>query len=368
MSAEHGTAVRQGLLRRHGGKLAASLVVGGGFAWVLHAGALPLIPPRESFSHVSWAMVGLYVALWTLVHFVRAARWHWLLVPMTNVPLRSIVAVSWIGFAAIVLFPLRAGEAVRPLMIRKRADVSGWAATGTIAAERIIDGLFLSLMLLAGLATATPLSPLPDRIGNLPVSPTIVPRAATGALLLFAAAFVTMGVFYWRRAWARRTTERVIGVVSPKLAAWLSDRVEHVANGLAFLPNARHTVPFVATTAAYWLLNSLGTQLISRGAGFDTFTYGEACVATGVVALGLLVPNAPGFFGAYQLSFYAALAVFYGEDLVTGQGAALVFIVYTAQLLITVGGAAIGALLDPGAARAVTLDSAENLARSPSEV
>jgi hypothetical protein len=367
LSAEATERPAPGFLRKHGGKLALSLMVGGAFAWVLHAGALPLIPPRESFANVSWTMVGLYVALWTFVHFVRAARWHWLLVPMTTVPLRSIIAVSWIGFAAIVLLPLRAGEAVRPLMIRKRADVSGWAATGTIAAERIIDGLFLSLMLLAGLATATPLSPLPDHIGNLKVSPTIVPRAAAGALVLFALAFVTMGVFYWRREWARRTTGKIVGIVSPKLATWLSDRVEHVASGLAFLPNARHTVPFVAATAAYWLLNSLGTELVSRGAGFEAFTYSEACVATGVVALGLLVPNAPGFFGAYQLSFYAALAVFYREDLVTGQGAALVFIVYTAQLFITIGGAGLGVLLDPGVARAATLAEPENLARSPRE-
>jgi len=367
LSAEAAERPRAGLLRKHAGKLVVSLAVGGAFAWVLHAGALPLIPPRESFAGVSWTTVGLYIALWTLVHFVRAARWHWLLVPMATVPLRSIVAVSWIGFAAILLLPLRGGEMVRPLMIRKRSDVSGWAAMGTIAAERILDGLFLSLMLLAGLATATPLSPLPDRIGNLGVSPAIVPRAATFALVLFAVAFVTMGVFYWRREWARETTGKVVGLVSPKLATWLSDRVEHVANGLAFLPNARHTVPFVAATAAYWLLNSLGTQLISRGAGFSAFTYSEACVATGVVALGLLVPNAPGFFGAYQLSFYAALAVFYREELVTGPGAALVFIVYTAQTFITVGGAAFGALLDPGAARAVTLEDTENLARRPTE-
>jgi len=357
-----------GFFSKHGGKLITSLVIGAAFAWLMHKGALPLLPPRESFARVSWTMVGVYLALWSLVHFVRAARWHYLLAPMTRVSLKSIIAVSWIGFAAILLLPLRAGEAVRPLMIRKRSDVSGWAATGTIAAERILDGLFLSLMLLAGLSLAKPLDPLPDHIGNLPVSPTIVPKAAWGALALFAVAFIVMGIFYWRREWARRTTESVIGVVSPKLATWLADKVEGVASGLRFLPESKYTVPFVLWTAVYWLLNSLGTQLIARGEGFDSFTYAEACVATGVVAIGILAPSAPGFFGAYQLSFFAAMAVFYREDLVTGQGAALVLIVYVAQIIVTVGGALVGFVLDPGAVRDIQLEpTSENLARSPRE-
>jgi hypothetical protein len=358
---------RRGFFGKHGGKLVLSLIVGGAFAWVLKAGKMPLTPPRESFANVNWWTVAAYAALWSFVHFVRAVRWHWLLAPVTQAKLRAIIAVSWIGFAAIVLLPLRAGEAVRPLMMRKRSAISGWAATGTIAAERIIDGLFLSLMLLAGLSLTTQLSPLPDHIGSLPISSKIVPRAAYGALVVFAVAFVVMGIFYWRRTWARRMTERVIGAASPKLATWLADRVEHVADGLRFLTDMRYTAPFVALTALYWLLNSAGTMLIARGAGFADFSYGQACVATGVVALGLLVPNAPGFFGAYQLSFYAALAVFYPGDLVVGPGAALVFIVYSVQLLITVGGAGIGALLDPGVTQNLGPDTAENLPRSPSQ-
>ena len=34
-------------LRRHGVKLIASLAVAGGFAWLLHRGALPLAPDKK---------------------------------------------------------------------------------------------------------------------------------------------------------------------------------------------------------------------------------------------------------------------------------------------------------------------------------
>jgi hypothetical protein len=82
---------------------------------------------------------------------------------------------------------------------------------------------------------------------------------------------------------------------------------------------------------------------------------------TGVVALGVLFPNAPGFFGAYQFSFYAALAVFYPPADVVGPGAACVLIVYTSQLLITIVGAFIGAALSRTHTRDVLRTAAENL-------
>ncbi|MBM4362346.1 MAG: flippase-like domain-containing protein [Deltaproteobacteria bacterium] len=343
-------------------QLAASLLVAGSAVWLLRAAALPIAPPAESFSRVRWWTVAGYLVLWSGVHVLRALRWRWLLDPLANVPLRRVLAASFVGFAAIALLPLRTGEAVRPLLVRTR-ELSGWAATGTIAAERIIDGLFLSGMLLAGLFASRPLDPLPDHIGDLPISAAVVPTAAYAALALFAVAFLLMGLFYARRDVARSLTERVVGLVSPALARWLAARVEHVASGLGFLPNFAVTSRFVALTAVYWLVNSAASWLVGWGAGIDGFSYAEACVTTGVVALGILTPNAPGFFGAYQFSFYAALAVYYPRDVVVGPGAALVLLVYASQMGITLAFALLGAALDPGGTRAALTaeDDAEKL-------
>jgi uncharacterized protein (TIRG00374 family) len=346
-------------LRRHGGKVILSLVLAGCFVWLLHAGALPMAPPKSSFARLRWESLGVYLGIWCLVHFVRAARWTYLLEPIAKVPLRRILATSFIGFAAIALLPVRTGEAVRPLLIRRKGQLSGWAATGTIAAERILDGLFLSLMLFAGLSVSKPLSPLPDHIGKLPISPSIVPKSAYVALAVFALAFIVMGIFYAQRAWARRMTERIVGAASPRLATWLADKVEHVADGLRFLPRLRYSVPFIVATAVYWLLNGLGNWLLARGVGLDGFTFSQACVLTGVVALGILVPNAPGFFGAYQFSMFAALALYCTTDDVQGPGAAYVLLTYGSQLFITIAGAFVGFLLDSqGVREAFATDSA----------
>jgi hypothetical protein len=333
---------RSGWLARHWLKLVASVAIAGAFVWLLQAGALPILPDQTAFSRMRWWTLPAYVGLWSVVHVIRAVRWRWLLQPIHPVPLRRVVAVAWIGFAAVLLLPFRTGEVVRPVLIRKRGEISGWAATGTVGAERVMDGFFMSVMLLVALLASTPLDPLPSSIGALPIPAAVVPGAAYSALALFAAAFTVMGLFYWRRDAARSVTERVVGLVSRRLAGWLSERVEKVASGLSFLPRWRYTLPFAVTTAVYWLLNAAASWLLAWGAGFTSMGYAEACVTMGVLALGILLPNAPGFFGAFQISIYAGFAMYFPPELVVGPGAAFVLLIYVSQIVITSVAAALG--------------------------
>jgi glycosyltransferase 2 family protein len=344
--SEHGTpAAGAGFFRRHRGKLLASLLLGGGFVWLLRAGALPLIPPAAALERMRWWTVPAYVALWVGVHTLRAVRWQWLLAPIRRVPLRTLLPVAFVGFAAILLLPLRTGEAVRPVLLHRRGGVSGWAATGTVAAERILDGLVLSCLLFAGLELSEPLDPLPDRIGELPVSPAVVPAAAYGALALFAVAFGVMALFYWRRRWARAATHRVVGIVSPRLAEWVASRVATVAEGFGFLPRPRALAPFVLCTLAYWLLNAASAWLLAWGCGFEGISFSVAMVVVGVIALGILAPSAPGFFGAFQMAAYAGFALYFPVRDVVSAGAAFVCFLYAAQVGITVAFAVASAWL-----------------------
>lgn len=335
-----GPGAGPGLLRRRAPALLASIAIGLGFLWLLRAGALPVIPSAESLARVpAWVPIA-YAFVWLAVLLLRAVRWYWLLLPLHPVSMRRVLTASFIGYGALLLLPFRMGELVRPALVREEGKLSGWAATGSAGAERVLDGLFLSVLLFVALLIARPLDPLPDRIGGLPVPAAVVPRAAYGMLAVFAAAFVAMGLFYFWRAAMRRLTERVVGVVSPRLAGFLASRVEHVAEGLRFLPSARYTGPFVAITAVYWGVNAAGIWLVCRGAGVSGLTFAEACVVMGVLALGVLVPNAPGFFGAFQISIYAGLAMFEPPALVMQEGGAAVFWLYVIQIGITLLGAA----------------------------
>lgn len=311
-------------------KLVASLFLAGCFIWILQRGGLPLIPDANARQHMVWVYLPAQLLLLAASTFLRTHRWKYLLEPLDQIPLRKVLGVGFIGFGYIAFAPFRMGELARPYMISRDTRVSFLQATGTVAAERIIDGLFITIILLIGLLTSTPLAQLPDHLGKLALPVSAVPKFAYSALALFTCAFIAMGLFYWARDFARRLTQAVVGLVSKKLADFLTDKVERTAEGLSFLPSTRSSIPFFRETILYWGLNVVYTWLSFRSCGLEA-TPSQAAVILGVMALGILVPSGPGFFGGYQLSAYCGLAMFFTEDIVLSKGSLYVFLSYTTQ-------------------------------------
>ncbi len=348
MSAEEQTP-RWELGRGFWPKLALSLVITAGLYLLLKHGALELMPAREKLARIDGSGIVLYVALFSAMHLVRAARWYLLLAPVQRVSLATVVRVALIGYMAIALLPFRMGEAARPLLIRRDAKLSAWAATGTVGAERLIDGLSISLLLLGALRLARPMDPLPDRIGDIEVPVRIVPSLALGAASTFAAGCLVMMVFYFRRAWAERVTLALLGRVSERFARWLSTRLAETASGLGFLTNPRYSAPFLVATLAYWLLNAASFWVLAEACRLSAIGYFQAIAVMGVVALGIVVPSTPGFFVAFQLGIYAGLAMYLSPDEVQGTGAIYAFYGYVLPIGLTVLFGAVAALLPPAA-------------------
>lgn len=347
-SGEEVVAGPRSVLRRRWPALVVSVALGACFVWLLEAGALPVIPSAEVRGAVRWWAVPAYTALYALLLLVRAVRFHWLVAPLYRMRLGEVVGINWVFFGALLLLPFRMGEAVRPALARREGKLSLWQGFGMVGAERVIDGFVSSAVLLAALVLARPRTPLPDHIGALPVPVALVPRLAYGMLAVFGAAFVAIALFYGWRGLARRLTERSLGLVSRRLGIWVADRVEHVAEGLRFLPRWRYAFPFLAATLAFWALNVLSLWILMLGCGLDGANLAQASAVIGVLALGTLLPGAPGFFGTFQLSVYAGLAMYFAPETVVGPGAAVVFWMYTVQLVLVVGG---GLIALPGSLR-----------------
>jgi glycosyltransferase 2 family protein len=311
----------------------ASVVLIGAFVWILARGGFPLLPPAGWFDTLQPVYFTAFCAAMVFNMLTRFARCHFLLAPLAKVPFRRVMTINAIGMALITYLPLRIGEMARPAMLREKGSLSAWAVTGTVGAERILDGLVFSGMLLVGLAVAKPQAVLPDHVGDLPVPVWVIPQTARIAALVFAVAFVIMAAFYWLRATARRWTEAVVGLVSPKLAKRLADIVERLSDGLRFLTNVRYSAPYLAVTivsvgSQIWALQQLGVAV-----GMPELSFAQATVVLGVMALGFSAPNAPGFFGMVQLALYAGLATYIAPEKVAHEGAVFVFLFYVVYLL-----------------------------------
>ena len=317
-------------------RVVISLLLATGFAWLLARGGLPLLPPKEALLRLPGSTLSQYFALLAGAALLRTYRWSFLIRPIAPEarPLR-IMGMSMVGFSAVFLLPLRSGEVVRPYLIARDRQVTFLQAAGTVGAERVIDGLVLTSLTFIALSVAQPISPLPSSLGDLPLPVAAVPAAVYSALLLFGGAFLLMTAFYFARVPARRLTKSVLGLISPRFGDWAAATLERLADGLSFLPSKGHLARFLVATLGCWFLGILAQWVLLVGLGLDA-TVAQATTTLGVQGLGTLVPAGPGMFGAYQISGFSALAMFFPMAQVKVEGATFIFVAYTASLLFSV--------------------------------
>jgi glycosyltransferase 2 family protein len=336
---------RAGAFRRVAPRVVASLLIAAGFVWALRRGGLPFAPPPHAAEQLHWWGVPAFATLMSCAFYFRTSRWLYLLRPLAPGLRRwRVFGVGLVGFAAVFFAPLRLGEMVRPYMMSQEDDVTFLQAVGTVAAERIIDGLVLVLLTAAALGMSSPLSPLPNHVGALPIPVSLVPRTILLASIMFFLAFVAMATFYFAREPARKLVRAVVGVVSARMAELCSKLIERLAESFGFLPSWQRSAPFLRDTLLYWTFSGLAQFSLLRGVGLDS-TVPQAFVTMGVIGLGSLLPAGPGFFGAYQVATYTSLAMFNAESDVLTKGAMFVFASYVTHVALNAVSGGLGFLL-----------------------
>ncbi len=344
---------RQASARSFLPKLAISLLLAAGFVWVLNRGGLPIVPDPAAFAGVAWWTLPAYVLWCSLGIFLRTYRWVYLLRPLAqDISAKRVLGSGLVGFTVVFFAPLRMGEIARPWLIARDGKVSFLQATGTVGAERIIDGLTLTLLLVASLLVSEPLSPLPDHVGKLAVPVAALPTAAYSTCFLFTAALLVMIAFQRWRPLMHRCIRALLGLVSGRLAEWSMLRIDKLSDGLSFL-RSRQAGAFARDTGLYWTVMLSANWTLLAGCGIEA-GLAEAGVIMGVVGLGSLIPSGPGFFGTFQLATYAGLAMYFHEEVVLGPGAAFAFLSYSTHVTLTLASCVIGLYLlngPPGASR-----------------
>ncbi|MCS6798498.1 MAG: flippase-like domain-containing protein [Myxococcota bacterium] len=315
-----------GLTRRVVPKLVLSVLLGALFAWLVLRGGVPLVPGPEAFASVQWWTVPAYAVCVIVTHLFRASRWRFLVRPVRPLPFGDVVALNWIGFFAIFALPLRLGELARPALSKLRCGVPLSAGFGTVAVERVVDGLVTSLCVLWALF-ALPMRPSDDPIARA------LPFYGVLSVAVFAVALVAIALFLWQRRLAARLVASTVGLVSPAFGTLLAAKVGTLADGLRSIAEPRLLGGFLAETVLYWGTNAAGMWLLGWGCGLP-MDFGHAVAVMGILAIGILLPAGPGLFGNFQLAVATALKVYFAESVVGSIGAAYILLMYATQAVI----------------------------------
>jgi glycosyltransferase 2 family protein len=262
----------------------------------------------QVFEHLDLAAMApelaIYLALLVVMQLARSLRWNDLLAPLgVRVPTGPLLAISAVGFMAIVALPARLGELVRPGLLRRRG-VSASAALGTVAVERIVDGLMVSLFVFGACVAL-----------RGPSAPAWMMPTAYAALALFAAA---LAFLICARRWPTETVRwslklSLLPRIAPNLAAVIEAKLHGMIRGFEALADREHFPVFVVWSAIYWAANGAGVWVLAHAFGLALSPVGAYAVM-GLIAVGITLPNSPAMLGQFQAFMLAGLTLYLGPD------------------------------------------------------
>jgi glycosyltransferase 2 family protein len=239
----------------------------------------------DSLRHANWWWLSPAVALYFGSVWVRALRYRYIVRSVKPISASALFPVLIIGYMANNLLPARAGEFFRAHVLGEKYHVSKMAALGTVAVERLFDGLTL--------------------LGFLAV--TVVLLGGDGALkdltLIAVAVFAIALATFISALAAPDATEQLIGRLSRLVPGRFRTRAYDLA--IAFvegLRSLRHPDAFIWVTGssiAAWMLEAVVYMLVGRAFGFD-INFGYYIMAVGAGNLANLAPTSQGGIGPFE--------------------------------------------------------------------
>jgi uncharacterized protein (TIRG00374 family) len=257
-----------------------------------------------------WILPGIgvyFVGVW-----VRAWRWHYLLKPIKEIPTNSMFPITTIGYMGNNIYPARAGEVLRAIILKRREGVPVSASLATIIVERIFDGVVMLAFVFVNLPELAKLTHSSGFVGNIQQVAVWGTGAFIGALVVFllAAMFPQVtaktGQWFIDRFVPARLREKVSGLMHKFL------------DGLASLRSPLNVLMVFFTSVIIWLLETAKYWFVMHAFNFEV-SFFALMLMNGIVNLATTIPSAPGYIGTFDAPGIAVLTA-YGVDQAVAAG------------------------------------------------
>lgn len=272
------------------------VLISAAFLW-LSLSKLNLANFWQAVSHANYWWIVPGVAVYFVAVWVRAWRWHYLLRPIKSIKTKIIFPITCIGYMGNNIYPARAGEVLRAVVLKRKEGVPISASLATIIVERIFDGVVMLAFIFVNLAQLAKMSNVSIPIGswNLTIQDIAVwgSVAFFGALVLFllAAMFpkVSSKFFKW-----------LIDHLLPSRIREKSTAVMYrFLDGLESLRTPGNIFMVFMTSVIIWLLETVKYWFVMHAFDFHA-SFFTLMLVNGVVNLATTIPAAPGYIGTFD--------------------------------------------------------------------
>jgi uncharacterized protein (TIRG00374 family) len=248
-----------------------------------------------------WLLPG--IAVYFIAVGVRAWRWHYLLRPLKKIPTRTMFPIVAIGYMGNNIFPARAGELLRAVVLKYKEDVAISSSLATIIVERIFDGVVMLAFVFLNLPELAKLTNNSGFIGSIQTLAVWGSIAFIGALIIFLLAAMFPPV-------TAQITDWVINHLFPKSWRRTTISITHrFLIGLEALHSPQEALMIFFTSVLIWLLETGKYWLVMQAFPFKV-SFFALMLMNGIVNLTTTLPSAPGYIGTFDAPGIALLTAY----------------------------------------------------------
>jgi glycosyltransferase 2 family protein len=251
---------------------------------------------------------GLLLALSTVaatgIFPLRARRWRPILHSVaSDLPFGPLWRATAIGMMVSNLVPARAGELARAYALaRETRRVPFTAAFASVAVDRGFDAAVVLLLMFV--AMLDPRFSTDAVVAGQPPS-----RVVAGGAIFVGAVLAVLYLMARFPDAVVRAYEAVARRISPRLEQRGGKLLRTFVSGLGVLRRPALFAEVLWWTLLHWLLNAVAFWLAFLAVGIDA-PFSAALFLQGLIAIGVALPSAPGFFGIFELFAKAGLSVY----------------------------------------------------------
>ena len=245
--------------------------------------------------NAGWVLVATLALLLEFV--LRAIRWKFVLSPVNgSIPLSGLLSATFIGGALNTLLPARAGDVARAVVGSRHTRLPLATVVATNVMERVYDIFGLVSVLIAMLVL------IPDEVTNY--GGELVYNLKLYGALFGVAACLAMGTFLALASKGEQSKAifaRLIVVLPKRLSSKIMVMFDSFIVGFASTRDRRLLWISAGLSVLLWANLAFAVYALFHAFGLG-LPISAACFTTVVIALTVVVPQAPGFFGVFHVA------------------------------------------------------------------
>lgn len=252
-----------------------------------------------------WIIPGVlvyFVGVW-----VRAWRWHYLLGPVKKIPTSRMFPITTIGYMGNNIYPARAGEVLRAVILKRKEGVPVSASLATIIVERIFDGVVMLAFIFVNLGELSRLAGV--ELAFFGMRLTIQGIAVWGSAAFFGA----LGVFLLAAMFPQVSLSigqwLIDRLLPEKIRPKVSDLMHKFLDGLKSLRSPFNVLMVFFTSVLIWLFETAKYWFVMHAFNFEV-SFFALMLMNGIVNLATTIPAGPGYVGTFDLPGIAVLKAY----------------------------------------------------------